>query len=889
VTTLRTLAARLRTAFLRRRGDRDTSEEIRGHLDLLIEEHIRRGVPPDEARDAALRSFGSLTATTEACRETRGFPALDALMQDIRYAARSARKSRGFSFVVVSCIALGVGANTAIFSIVDGILLRPLAYREPDRLVVIRTIIGQVEHLYPTVPANAPQVVRWRGESVSFEDIAAVRPETYTLTGRGEAQIVAGARVSATLLRTLGVKPLEGRFFLEDEDRPGPDDVVVLGYELWKRRFGADRRAVGATLMLDDRRYTIVGVLPASFRFPRQDQMGASLPLPPRLDVMKPLALTEREKTSFGDYSYGVIGRLRPGVTVDRSLADINAIQRRIAASIPTTSKLDLRAAVVPLHELVVGRVRQSLLLALGAVAVVLLIGCVNLAALALARAAVRLRECALRAALGATRARIMRQLLLESLILAGIGGVCGLAVARAMLDVFVAGAPVAVPRLDEVQLDVRVASFAFALTALASMLFGLAPAWRGGRSDPQRALQSSNRSATEGRAPARLRGLLIGVEVALTMALLVVAGLLVNSLVRVAQVDPGFDVQRIAVSDVTLPITRYPTTADRSRFADQLLTELTRMPGIVLPAIGSRRPLGGEAGINFLARADDVRPIFERPTGNYRTVSAGYFRALGIPLVAGRTFDESDRKRQVVVVSQRTASRLWPGEPAVGKRIRSSDTSPAVDVIGVVSDTREVDLQKDPPLMAYVPYWGRAPLALSLIVRTDAPLDHVAPQVRAAIARIDPQVPVTPVQTMEELVAAAVAPRRFQAILMAAFAGTALLLSCIGIYGALSYAVARRSGELAIRAALGAQPAQLVGQVVSSGMKPVAVGLAAGLVGALFLGKGLSSLLFGVDPRDPATILVVSVLLAVVAGAACYFPARKASHADPIAALRSE
>ena len=883
----RTLRLRLRSLLRGSQVQQELDEEFRYHLEHLIDDHIGAGMSPRDARYAALREMGPIEQRKEECRDARGVAVLDSLRQDLSYAVRSLRKSPGFSTVVIATLALGIGANTAIFSMVDGILLRPLSYRDPNRLVVVRGIIGQFAHLYPTLPSNAAQFIQWRQRSAAFDELTALRPVTYTIVSNGEPRLIEGARVSPNLLRTLGVELHAGRFFLEEENTPGRDDVVVLGYDFWLQRFNGSPDVIGTPITLTDRRHTIVGVLPPSFRFPRSDQVGALIDVPARIDVLKPLALTDREATSFGEYDYVVIGRLRQGVSLDQALADVSRIQEQIAAAVPV--KIDLRVALFPMQDLVVGRVRHGLLLALGAVSVVLLIGCVNLAALALARASGRLRECAVRVALGATRMRLMRQLLIENLVLGVAGGALGLVLAQVILEFLVTTAPIDLPRLDEVQLDGRVASFAILVTGTTVALFGLWPAWRLSQSNPQRALQTSSRSATEGRGPSRLRGLLITFEVALTMALLVVAGLLVNSLIRLAHVDTGFDVQDVTATEVTLSATRYQNPAARNRFYEQLLVELGRVPGIVDAGIGSRQPLSGESSLNTLSRDDDVRPILERPTANYRFVSPAYFRAMGMLLLAGRTFEERDRGRSVAIVSERTAARLWPGESGLGKRFKQDDNSPAIEVIGVVGTSREVSLQSDPPLLAYQPYWTRSPLVASLIVRTSAPFAHVAPHVRATIARLDPQLPVASVQPMQALVTAALAPRRFQTLLVAAFAGAALLLSSVGIYGVLSYAVARRAGELAIRAALGAQPGSLVREVISAGMKPVGVGLATGTLGAIAMGQGLSSLLFGVQPRDPATILSVGVLLALVALVACYVPAARATGVDPTNALRSE
>jgi putative ABC transport system permease protein len=882
-----TLRLRLRSLFRGSQVERELDEELAYHVARLADEYVASGLSAEAARAAALREMGPLEPRKEECRDARGIALVDGLARDSADAWRALRKRRGFSAVAIATLAIGIGASTAIFSIVDGVLLRPLAYRDPQRLVVVRGVIAQVAHLYPTLPSNAGQFLQWQQRSTAFDALAALKPVTFTMTTGDEPRLVEGARVSPTLLQTLGVDLHAGRFFREDENTPGRDDVVVLGYEFASQQVGQAGDATGRTVTLDGRRYTVIGILPPSFRFPSGDQLGGLIHLPGRMDVMKPLALTNREATSFGEYDYAVIGRLRDGVSIDQARAEVGGIQKRIAATVP--AKIDLDVSMIAMQELVVGPVRPGLLLALAAVGVVLLIGCINLAALAFARASSRLRECAVRVALGATRARLMRQLLIESLLLAGIGGALGLVLGRVMLDALVGSAPVALPRLDEVRLDWRVAAFSIAITAVTGAVVGAWPAWRLSRVDPHGALQASSRSASEGRAAPRMRGVLIASEVAFTMTLLAVAGLLVNSLVQLVRVDTGFDVSHVSATEVTLSIARYPNPGARSRFYEELLAEVARVPGVVAAAIGSRHPLSGESSLNTISRHDDTRPELERPTANYRFVSPSYFAAMGMPLVAGRTFDARDVGRRVALVSERTASALWPGEPAVGRHFTQGADTPPTEVIGIVRTSREVGLVNVPPFMVYEPYSNRSPMVGSVIVRTSAPPAQVAPLVRAAIARVDPQVPIGPIEPMGDLVSAALAPRRFQTLLVAGFAAAALLLSCIGIYGTLAYAMSRRSRELAIRTALGAQPRALVRRAVADGLKPVGVGLAVGIAGALSIGKGLSSLLFGVDPRDPATILTAGGLLAAVAALACYVPAARAARIDPTEALRSE
>ena len=794
----------------------------------------------------------------------------------------------GFAAVAILTLALGLGANTAIFSIVNTVILKPLAYRDPQELYVIREVIPKVSHLYPSIPVNAPHFLAWKKECSAFEDLAAVNPETYNLTGAGEPQRLFGARVTANLFSLLGVQPQLGRSFLPEEDQPGRDHVAILTDTLWRTQFHADPLLAGKTITLDGNAYLVIGILPAWFRFPKNEQLGALVKFGKTTDVFKPIAFSKGEMESFGNFNFVVLGRMRAGWTEQRASAELNVVQTRQASLAPV--KTDLRALIAPLDETVTGQARRGLLVLQAAVGAVLLIVCVNLANLLLARTAGRSRETAIRTALGASRGRLLRQVLSETLLFSVLGGALGVALAVGGLQLMVRGAPVDLPRLDEVALDARVLWFALGISTLTGLLFGMLPAWKLARIDPHDALKAGSQRTTEGGRGLRLREGLIGLEVALSAVLLIVAGLLMSSFVRLTGVDKGFDTERVAGVDLALPMAKYMQREKRQRFFDDTLARVRELPGVVSAGLITSMPLNGENNVNMLTVEGDPKPIIERPIANYRFISPEYFHTIGIPLRRGRLLAESDRGRNVALLSERAARRLWPQANPIGKRIHMGDEKqPVVEVIGVVADIRATTLQSDPVLMAYFPYWQRPPMSASVVVRTAGDPRALASGLRAKIWSVDPEVPVPELRTMERVLSDSVSQRRFQMTLVLAFAGAALLLASLGIYGVVSYSVARRTNEMGIRMALGARSGDLHRLVVIQGLKPVLLGLAAGVAGALALGRVLRSLLFEVSATDPVTIAGVVALLAAVAVVACVIPAVRATRVDPMVALRWE
>jgi putative ABC transport system permease protein len=813
---------------------------------------------------------------------------LDSFVFDLRFAGRMLRKNPGFSTIAIATLALGIGANTAIFSLVDGVILRPLAYLDAERLVAVHEIVPKFSGLAPLIPVNGMHFLEWRKSVHSFEQMALVGGMTFNLTGAGEPERLAAARVSPSLFPMLGVQAQLGRTFLDEEDRPGRDQVVILNHELWKRRFAGDPHVIGRKITLDGHPYEIVGVLPRGFHFPKLNQLYAMTIAEERPEIWKPFALRDDELEALGDFNYACIGRLRRGVQPAQALSELNVVQSHIASQ--SGEKIELRAALVPLQDQITGRSRTGLQLLLAAVSAVLLIGCVNIANLLLARGTARRREIAIRTALGAGRGRLVGQMLVESLVLAGMGGAAGVALAFEAIRAIVAYAPVDLPRTDEVHLDARVLLFTMILSIFTGVLFGLFPAWRATRGDPQEAMKSGSRSATAGRGSGRLRSLLVALEVGLSVMCLIAGGLLLHSFVNLLHVDRGFDAERIVTVELNLPKSHYADLPESASFLRALLEQVESLPGVTSAGVSNKLPLRGEGGNNLLGTEGANVPLMERPLADIRQVNPGFFRTMGIPLRAGRIFEEADRSRKVGLLSTVTAARLWPGENPIGKRFRmGGDDSSLIEVAGVVGDVRAVSLNKTPSLTVYVPYWQRFQNQASLAVRTSIDPLAASSAIRAAIRQVDRELPVPAFRTMEDIVAESVAQRRFQMSLVLLFAGAALLLASLGIYGVVSYSVAQRTNEMGIRMALGAQPGNIRRMVLGQSLLPVCAGLLAGVMASVALGRVLGSLLFGVSAWDPATISGVLILLIAVAATATLPPVRRATRVDPMSALRYE
>jgi predicted permease len=778
-------------------------------------------------------------------------------------------------------LACGIGATTAIYSVVNGVLLRPLDFRDPDRLVFIGESIA--DSGYGVLPVSARHFTEWRGQSASFENLSAIAAGSVNLTGKDDPERLEEMRVSASLFNTLGVQPALGRGFLPDEDRSGKNRVVVLGNQFWLRKYHGDPAIVGSTILLDTEAYTVVGVLPAWFHFPSAHALVSFFPGLAQPDLFRPMVFSSDELGQLmGSFNYGAIGRLKPGVSRQAAQTELTVICAQLSKL--SGEKVDLSAVVTPFREAIVGKSRLGLLVLMGAVGAVLLIICVNLANLLLVRAEGRAVDSAIRLALGASRRQLLRQSLIETLLMALLGGALGVALAGWALRLLVRIAPPDIPRLDEVRLDGGVVAFALVLTTLTGLVFGLVPAWRAASSDPQSVLRSRSRSlAGEGR---RLRNALIIVETGLSATLLILAGLLLGSFSRLVHVPTGFSAPTVLAADISIPWNKYKEPAQKNAFFEQVVSKLESSPEVASAAITTQLPLKGETWVDSAWLPGDSRPLYDRPSTNVRFVSSDYFRTMGIPLVAGRSFAITDHERKVAVISERLAHMLWPASSAIGRSFEGGFG--LYEVIGVVGDVR-TDAHKPEVPIFYHPYWDWPPQSSTVIARAVGDPRSIAGVMRRAVASVDPDVPVPSLHTMQDVLDDSLLQRRFQAMLGAAFAGTALLLAAFGIYCVVACSVARRTNEIGIRSALGAQPADLLWLVVRQGMAPVLVGLVGGIAAALAFSRVLEGLLFEIKPYNPATIGAVTLIMMATAAAACLLPARRATRVDPVEALRSE
>ncbi|HEY0970925.1 MAG TPA: ABC transporter permease [Gemmatimonadales bacterium] len=798
---------------------------------------------------------------------------MEALLQDVRYALRTLRRNIGFTAAAVLTLALGIGANAAIFGIVNGVLLRPLPYAEPDRLVMMWGTYPE----FGRTSTSLPDFLDWREGAASFESMAASHGGTYNLTGTGEPEQLTASRVTANFFGTLGVHPVLGRGFLPDEDRGG-DNVAVLSHGLWRRRFGGDPSILGRAIQLSGQPYTVVGVAPEGFRF--MDEVD--LWTPTNLDMEVP------RRAEF----LTVFGRLRPGVTVERADAELAGVLARLAREFPQTNAT-IGSEVVSMHTDFVGDVRTALLVFSGAVGLVLLIACANVANLLLARATAREREMAVRTAIGAGRGRIVRQLLTESVVIALLGAALGLAIAVAGVALLRGSQAELLPRIQEVRVDGAVVLFALALAVATGILFGLAPALRLSRGAVHDSLKEGARGATGGAA-ARIRNALVLSEVALALVLLVGAGLLVRSFERLNQVDLGFDPGSVLTYELLLPSAKFEDVEQLPVAYDELLERTRAIPGVSAVAVSNNLPMGGAGYLSFTIEGrtpppdafEDIQPF---------NVTPGHFSVLRIPLRAGRLIEARDAAGAppVAVVNEELVRRFLDGRDPIGRRITFGDPSNPettwMTIVGVVGNVAQEGVTAAPYPQLYRSLHQFPGRGVFVSMRTAGDPDAVAGAARRALRALDPELPLTDLMTMEQRVSADLARPRVSVALLGVFAGIALLLAAIGIYGVISYAVAQRTREIGIRMALGASTADVRRLVVRQGMAPALIGIAVGVVGALAVTRVMSSLLYGVSATDPVTFVGVPVVLAVIALAAAYVPARRATLVEPVNALRAE
>ncbi len=872
---IRGRAKQLRALLRKERVERELDAEVRFHIEMETQQNVRSGMSAAEARRRALLCFGGTEKFKEEVRQARWTRVVEDAVADVRFAVRSLAKRPGFAAASVLTLALGIGGTTAVFSVVEGVLLKPLPYADPERLVEIDAGMGVMG-----------EVLAMRGRVAALQRVEAYQATgEVSLTGEADPERLAAARVTPGLFTVLGASARIGRTFLPEEDRPGSDAVVLLGDGLWRRRFGSDPSLVGRRIDVDGVSRTVVGVMPAGFRFPSP---AIQLWIPVVTEGVPPPVL-------WGSGGYHKIGRLRPGAAPGEARREVRALEPRMRELLPWTMPAEYWSdpLVVPLRDEMVGEIRPMLLLLFGAVALLLLVACANVANLLLARATARRGEVSIRAALGARRARIVRQLLTESLVLGLAGGGAGLGLAFGAVALLHCAALMDFPRIGEVTMDARVLGFAFAASLATSVLFGLVPALRASGSRAGATLAEGARAGTS-RERQRLSAALVIAQIAVSAVLVIGATLLLRSFGRLIAVDPGFRPESVVVAKVAPPRFRYPEDEDRARFYRDVLERLASLPGPHAQAIGTGVPFGGDAfGSVFLIEGrPEPASSGDWPLADARlTVSAGYFRALGVPVLSGRRFTSADREGApgVAIVSRGLAHRYWPGEDVVGKRLRLVFDEEWRTVVGVVGDVKWSDLGASAGSALYVPL-GQGPNgSMRVVLRTGGDASAASAAVRSAVALVDGDAPVSDIRTERQLLSASLARPRSLTGLLALFAALALGLGAVGTYGVTAYAVGLRTREYGIRFALGAPRRHVLWLVLRrAGMLAIG-GITVGVVAAFLASRVLSGALYGVSPVDPITFTVAPLVLVAVVLVASYVPARHATRVEPIRVLRSE
>lgn len=806
---------------------------------------------------------------------------MENLLQDLRYGVRMLLKRPLFTAITVFTLALGIGANSAIFSVVNAVLLRPFPFLEPDRLVYIEGLDLRTNTKGGAL--SPPDFLDFREQSRSFERLAAYQPASVTLTGDGsESERITGARVTANFLETLGVTPIAGgRSYLPEEEQGVTPSVVILSNGLWQRRFGSDPNIVGKNLSLNGQSLTVIGITPPEFQYPKDAEIWIPLPF-------KAGAMTARRTHNLIG-----IGRLKPGVTLNQAQTEMNSISRQLEQQYPDTNT-NTGAALTLLPERIIGEMRQTLFILAAAVGLILLIVCANVANLALARGTSRYREISIRASLGATRARVVRQLLTESVLMSLIGGALGLLLAIWGVRLLLLLSPDNLPRVKEVTTDWRVMGFTLLISLLTGVLFGLIPALASSKTNLTESLKEGSRGGGGGAGSKRLRALLVVSEVALSLILLISAGLLIRSFMRLSQVDLGFKPTNILTMQLSLTRARYPDDKQRAAFYNQLLQRIASLPGVQAAATISELPLSGQENDTFFSIQGMPTVAFGsiENNANIRTVSPDYFKALSIPVVKGRSFSERDTldSPKVIIISESFVRKYFPSEDPLGKQLTIDFGTPWTgEIVGVVGSVRHSNLVQEPYPDMYATQGQNPQFGVNLVVRAASAPSQLTAAIRNEIHSLDKEVPVFNVKTMEQRVSEAAAQPRFRTLLLGIFAALALILASIGIYGVISYSVTQRTHEIGLRVALGAQRSDVFKLIIGQGMKLVLVGVGIGLVGAFVLTRVMSSFLFGISATDPLTFGGITLLLLGVAFLACYLPARRATRVDPMIALRYE
>lgn len=884
---LRSIWIRIRSLAKRPVAKREIDEELRFHLEQRIAENVTAGMSPEQAARDARKRFGNLQSVREECRETRGADFGRAIWQDFRFGLRMLRKNPGFTIVAVLTLALGIGANTAIFSLLNTAIIRPLPYRDPDRLMVIMDSYPKLN--IPAGPLSPWIYFQCRENCKAFEDVGAlINWWSPVLTGQLEPEQIKGGKITVNFLQLLGTVPALGRFFTADDYQ---GHVAVLSYGLWHRQFGGDTNVIGRTISLDGTGYEIVGILPPGFKFTTS------------LDVLVPIAFTPADRESRAEELL-VVGRLKWGATATQAQLELEShVAKPIRDQSSYHAKHNWKIFAQPLKDNLTADIRPMLVLLLSAVTMVLLIACVNVATLFLAAGITREKEIAVRAALGAGRLRLVRQLLVEGLVLSFLGAAAGLILSKG-LTVWIAGLiPESlvhnIAHWDHIQVDVRVLGFTLAATIASVMIFALIPALQISKSNPNQSLKENGNRSSDGVSQRRLRVLLVVGEIALATMLLAGAGLVFQGFLRVLRVDPGFDPDQLLTLQVMLPARKYPSLEKRQALLDELLDKAKALPGVSSVALTDNPPFHGGYMMGFsIEGRDDVADAHGAPGG----ISANYFETMKIPVLYGRTFADRDTANSlpVAIIDEKLARRFWPNQSPIGKRLsisfEQSSGNPAWrEIVGVVGEIKNRGLSTDPKEQYYFPasQMGAGIMHLIdntyLMIRTKGSPDAIIPALRKQIRAVDPDQPISYVTTVDAQLDELLAPQRLQSLLVGAFAILALGLAGVGLYGVVAYTTRQRTREFGIRLALGARRNQLVWLVLRQGMKMVAIGLVVGLAGACALGPVLSGFIHEVQPRDLRVICSAALILAAVALLACLFPARRATRIDPMTALRDE
>src|SRR6266849_5407395 len=866
----RTLVSRTRTWLSPRQEVQDFDHELETHLEMLTDENVRRGMAPEDAKRAARIRLGGLTQLKETNRELQGLPMIETLLQDTRFAFRMLRKNPGFTAMAVLTLALGIGANTAIFSVVYAVLLKPLPYAESSQLFNVFEVRPQ-DGITGTGWSYA-NFAKLREQNRIFSEMAGSQKHQLTLTGRGESSVVNTSVVTPELFSLFREKPLAGRMFFSEDVKPGAPPAVILSENLWRGSFGADPNIIGSSINLDKRSFTVIGIMPAAFRFPlvtESERVWIPLVQDPLFGSMIPRR---------AGHWLQVTGRLKPGVSMTQAQAELDAISARLAKSFPAEND-GWAIRMVPLQQMIVGNAKSPLLVLLGAVGLVLLIACANIANLLLTRATSRAREIAVRTTLGAGRTRIVRQLLSETAVLGLLGGATGIGLAYWGVRGLSSLLPPSLPQVNAIRVDGLVLGFALLLSAVASCAFGLAPALFAANSNLQASLREGGGRSGESRNRRRARSLLAAGEIALAMVLLVAAGLLLRSFAKLTSVSPGFDVQHVVKADISLPQFQYATPQQWAAFSDELLARIQAQPGLQESAVAVPRPIAdGYVNLGFDIVGNPASAAGASRTANYVAVSPDYFRVMGISLLAGRYFDRHDISSapRVAVISEAMAWIYFPNQDPLGKRITFGfppDSGAVREIVGIVGDVRDVALGQEPGPMMYVPY-AQAPFwGANVVVKSSLSASSVAAAIRQEVRKMDKDLPVTDVAMMPDVLEASVAQPRFRTFLLGLFAAMALVLAATGIFGVISYSVSCRTNEIGIRVALGASRGAILRMVLQETLILTLVGLALGVPSALVATRLMATLLFGVKPTDPLTFAAVAAILTSVTLVACYIP----------------